>query len=297
MSSATEAGGLRDLALPPPRVWLHLATAVGEAAAGPEATARVTVARGTRAAGAADAAGPAYAAGARIPDGHWQPLDAAVGAGLRQVPADAGPDEVIRLLHIPAAVTAPFRAIGPGDAADGARIAAWLRSPAGAAAEREAVAFARTLLARGDDCVTIGCTVHGPGQCTTTVDPAVGQRIGLHVDSWDGWNFAAPGGPRPRRTRLCINLATTPRFLLFMRLAITDVWSLASPADRQLGPTPLLQAFLRANPAVPVYRLEVRPGEGYIAPVDAMPHDASTLGSRGTDLSLSLIGHFDALAA
>ena len=291
MSCAGEPAATRAPSLPAPRFWLRLS------AAGAEAAVRVAVAPGTRAAGTADAAGPAYAAGARIPAGNWQRLDDDCSAGLQHLPPDAGPDDVIRLLRIPARVTAPFRDIGVDGTADGARIAAWLQSPAGVAAEHEAVAFARSLLARDDDCVTIGCAIHGPGQCTTTVDPAVGQRIGLHVDSWDGWDFAAPGGRRPRRSRLNINLATTPRYLLFMRLDITDVWALAGPADRQLGPTPLLQAFLRANPGLPVYRLEVQPGEGYIAPVDAMPHDATTLGSRGTDLSLSLIGHFDALAA
>lgn len=242
---------------------------------------RLAVSPGTRAVRDEDGAGlsdacpyaPAYAPEARLPLDAWQELGDAATAELLRVPAGG---TVIRLLRLPEQVTAGFR-------------------DAGSAAERVGLDYARSLLPPGADCVSLGCDVRAAGQCTTTVDPAVGRRIGLHVDSWDGWNFHAPASARPRRTRLNLNLAGTPRYLLFMRLNIGDIWAAADAHDRKLGPTPLLQAFLRSRPAAPVYRLEIRPGEAYIAPTDIMPHDSSTLGARQADVSLSLIGHFDAI--
>ena len=58
----------------------------------------------------------------------------------------------------------------------------------------------------------------------------------------------------------------------------------------------LLQSFLLSHPHLPVYRLAIRPGEAYIAPIEVMPHDSSTYGMRANDISLSAVGHFDPLA-
>jgi hypothetical protein len=63
-----------------------------------------------------------------------------------------------------------------------------------------------------------------------------------------------------------------------------------------LGPTRLLQSFLLSHPHLPVYRLAIRPGEAYIAPIEVMPHDSSTYGMHVDDVSLSAVGHFDPLA-
>jgi len=239
-----------------------------------------------------DRAGPGYAPEARIPVPEWRPLDETELAAIGDLARAGKPGNVIRVIPVPAEVTAPYRELGLGSASTEAEAAELLKGGRAGAAERRSVEFARSLLARPDGLECIGCGVRGPGQTTTTFDDAVQRRIGLHVDSWDGWDFAAPGSGPPRRHRLNINVGGSSRHLLFLRVSILDIWQSAPPAARLLPPTRLLQAFLAVQPAVPVYRLEVRPGEAYIAPIEIMPHDATTLGAAVVDASVSVIGHF-----
>jgi hypothetical protein len=50
---------------------------------------------------------------------------------------------------------------------------------------------------------------------------------------------------------------------------------------------------MEAFPSYPVLRLEIRPGEAYIAPTEIVIHDATTMGKEFTDATFTVLGNFD----
>jgi hypothetical protein len=59
------------------------------------------------------------------------------------------------------------------------------------------------------------------------------------------------------------------------------------PACELVGP-----AFMSRFPGYPIVRVRIGPGEAYIAPTDNVIHDASTIGSEGLSITLTLRGWF-----
>lgn len=240
--------------------------------------------------------GPAYAPDARIPAPAWQDLPDDELQALQSIPPTAGRNNVIRIFTVPDRVIEPFhRQYARGSAASWNGAGA-LREPGFDAAEREALPYIESIASSSDGLAFLGREIRRPGQVTTTIDERLGQRVGMHIDSWDGWDPADNDGRHRCRTRLSINVGSVPRYLLFMQVPRTAILRGAHEAMIALGPTHLLQSFLVRHPHLPVYRLAIRPGEAYIAPIDGMPHDSSTYGMQVDDISLSAVGHFDPLA-
>jgi hypothetical protein len=257
---------------------------------------RVMVSGGTTTPQQAPDRGPAYMAEARVPTLDWRAVAEHDFRRLQAVPASAGRGNVIRIMRVPDEVIRPFRAARRRDGAVTWNGAGALREPGFEDAEREAQPYIRSLALTADGLSFLGREVRRPGQVTTAIDERLGLRVGLHVDSWDGWHPDHAGGRGEYRTRLSINLGTATRYLLFMQVPRDAVLQGVDEARIALGPTRLLQSYLEAHPDVPVYRLAIRPGEAYIAPIDAMPHDSSTWGMGVDDVTLSAVGHFDTLA-
>src|SRR5207245_3971045 len=117
------------------------------------------------------------------------------------------------------------------------------------------------------------------GLLTTTRDPNKGnKRLGLHVDSHERRPLASRSASR---RLLSVNLAHEPRAFLFVALSIASIFdALGRPADddpgRQPNATALGRRFLTSLPDCPVFRLELRPGEAYLAPVQNVIHDGSS---------------------
>ena len=141
----------------------------------------------------------------------------------------------------------------------------------------------------------LGYASYTAGFHTVTFDAVTARFIGLHIDDLDGL-------PIERReestTRLCVNLGLNARYLLFINVSTLLIAAmLAGDATGgsfiHLRSTPLIHAFLKAFPEYPVTRLEVRPGEAYIAPTENMIHDGSTLGMSGMDHQVTLRGIID----
>jgi len=258
---------------------------------------RVMVSGGTTTPQHAPDGGPAYVAEARVPTPDWHALPGHDFRTLQAVPASAGRGNVIRIIRVPDEVILRFRSARRTDGVVTWNGAGALREPGFEAAERDAQPYIRSLALTAEGLSFLGREVRRPGQTTTAIDERLGLRVGLHVDSWDGWHPDHAGGRNDCRTRLGINLGSETRYLLFMQVARDAVLKDVDEEMIVLGPTRLLQRYLEAHPDVPVYRLAIRPGEAYIAPIDAMPHDSSTCGMSVDDVTLSAVGHFDTLAS
>jgi hypothetical protein len=123
--------------------------------------------------------------------------------------------------------------------------------------------------------------VHGlnyaPGGLeTVTVNPLTNKFIGLHIDSWDGKTYEER---RAARTRISVNVGRVSRYLLVLNLAFDQGAQLIQQAfDLLATPTPhrVLPTLFWLFPELSVLRIEIGPGEAYVADTDNLIHDAST---------------------
>jgi len=234
-----------------------------------------------------------FGAGARIAAGNWRP-----------VPPD-GPDG-------PGGFTAPaaeFRtgrgvALFPGPPGIGELIARWAVGGAGTgveAAGRRARAIAREAMsalapfAAGlsqeplPAAPPYGIVVNHPDDPAVTIDPRSGERIGLHIDSWER---LPPAGRDASSNRICLNLGREPRWLVFVPVPVAVLARQDEPRQRRLPAPELPGWYFAAHPDCTVLRLRVDPGWGYVAPTENMIHDGSTSGSTGTGAALFVRGRF-----
>lgn len=130
------------------------------------------------------------------------------------------------------------------------------------------------------------CVSMSPGGLNTITPNRDRSLTGLHVDSWDGLVL---GERRRGSNRLVINIGTSPRYLIFSPYEVAVIaeamgWSDETGLD-------VARAFLQGDRRV--YRLEVRPGEAYLAPTENFIHDVSSIGSDGPDRALMLRGFLE----
>lgn len=141
--------------------------------------------------------------------------------------------------------------------------------------------------------VNIGTKAFGhytrPRDLIVTSVGHTGLMVGLHIDSWFNSDMADRLSGLPNR--MCINLGPERRFFMFMNLPLTKLRErLGRPVtDAFYFPAEFMEAF----PDYPVIRLEVRPGEAYIAPTEIIIHDATTVGKEFTDATFTILGNFD----
>jgi hypothetical protein len=139
----------------------------------------------------------------------------------------------------------------------------------------------------------------------TTVSTATGRRVGLHLDCWDQL------APRERwrgSNRICLNLGTSPRGLLFIPIPATEFADHLSaagvdidhdadaPVDR-FAVSSLARRYLEAFPNQTVVRVTLQPGEAYIAPTENLIHDGYAPPGSEADLSLTVRGCFAPIEA
>ncbi|WP_160353896.1 phosphotransferase family protein [Sphingorhabdus profundilacus] len=149
------------------------------------------------------------------------------------------------------------------------------------------------LLDRDDSLALFGpalsaCVSQSPAGLNTVTPNPDRSLAGLHVDSWDGFVLAER---RRGSNRLVVNVGAYPRYLLFVPYEVAGMdetlgWS--DETGRDIARQFLLQSDRR------VFRLEIRPGEAYLAPTENMIHDASSLGAESPDRALMLRGFLQA---
>ncbi|MFF5538549.1 radical SAM protein [Streptomyces cinerochromogenes] len=135
-----------------------------------------------------------------------------------------------------------------------------------------------------------------PGGLTATKDTVTGRPgihyVGMHVDSW----VDTPLSMREySQNRICINAGHSPRYFLFINVTLARMNAILNGTElssMSYYGSDLGHEFMAAFPHYPVVRLEVQPGEAYIAPTENIIHDGSTLGMTHQDLAIHLIGSF-----
>lgn len=114
------------------------------------------------------------------------------------------------------------------------------------------------------------------------------RRVGLHLDTW---NHVALEARLSSRNILLVNLGRCDRHFLYINLDVVAMRAFVPDASDD--PDRLADAFMRRFPNYPVVKLRVSPGEAYIAPVQAVIHDACTDASHQLDIHVAYLGRFD----
>lgn len=140
-------------------------------------------------------------------------------------------------------------------------------------------------------------------ECHTLTADIVDNRaihVGLHTDKWDKSSFE---NLSHTTKRMCINLGLQERYFLFINISLKQMYegiknnsSVKLPIQYDSFENPfdnlVLHEFKSHYPNYPVTRIKLYPGQAYIAPVENMFHDGSTLGTSNLDVTLSVRGHF-----
>lgn len=132
----------------------------------------------------------------------------------------------------------------------------------------------------------LGFHTNEPGLPTSTQDLTltIPLFIGIHLDSWDESRI-----PRSaRRNRFKVNTGTETRYFIFHPKPIHQITEF-SELGSKVGRTEI-RSYLKNNSIL--YKLAVRPGEGYLAPTENLLHDATTLGMKEPDRGVTALGLF-----
>lgn len=135
-----------------------------------------------------------------------------------------------------------------------------------------------------------GLTFDPPGLETVSID-ASRKYVGLHVDYWD----RKPLSERHSSpSRLCVNIGTESRHLLYMNVGLERMAVMLREANVEPAEEPahLARQFMSSFPAYPVIRLLIEPGEAYIAPTEYIIHDASSAEASGRTQHLAFRSDF-----
>lgn len=142
--------------------------------------------------------------------------------------------------------------------------------------------------------LTGGIGINAPRLLTTTRN-GNGKFVGLHVDSWDKHSLIERG---KSTNRIVVNLGREDRFFLFIRDTMMTVYNVVAkfspdtpPANYTNSINTISQYFMK-NPAIPVVRMRLKPGEAYIAPTENLIHDGCSQERTSSDIVLSLRGKF-----
>jgi len=132
---------------------------------------------------------------------------------------------------------------------------------------------------------SLGLGQNPPGMATVTRDPRSGLFVGLHVDTFEAYNEDRTSAGN----RLSINIGLAPRYFLFVPY---DFRALARAGNLSQASS-VVRRFFESQSAAPVVRVRINPGEAYIAPTEAIIHDASSSDGCDPDLHVTALGCFE----
>ncbi|TQF06915.1 hypothetical protein E6W39_37895 [Kitasatospora acidiphila] len=137
-----------------------------------------------------------------------------------------------------------------------------------------------------------GFALSGANTLTTTLNPASGRHIGIHLDNWDRLPYR---NRLQSRRRLCINAGPGARYLLLGSVDALAICRALHPDYQEHHPhTEDIRAYVSAGHCLKCLRIFLKPGEGYIAPTELLPHDGSTAGTTEPSTAAFWLGHWDA---
>jgi hypothetical protein len=249
---------------------------------------RLVVSRGTESAVLVNDGGPSYEEGAIVPHRPWGAIDESRDQ-IGVPDSNSSTCSCIWIIKIPDAMTRSFKEASCGLSSQ--RHANELMRNAHVAKGLSQIrSYCLDYLSNTENFKTQGVSVRQPGLVTTTIDVRKNLRIGIHMDSWDQCSIYSRAGSR---NRLNVNLGSGSRFLIVGTTSIAEIATQIEPdLVSSLGPTELTREWYRRNPESPLYRIEVKPNEAYIAPTESLPHDSSTETKDDIDISFTMLGHF-----
>jgi len=125
--------------------------------------------------------------------------------------------------------------------------------------------------------------------CNNTFNKHDNEYLGMHLDSYERQML---NDRNKSRNRICINLGVQSRFLLFYRTPIMEMAKqIKSTSDNQ-NINEIYAKYMSLNIKEPIYRIEVKPFEFYIAPTESIIHDGSNWPSSSPDINLVFRGRF-----
>ena len=251
---------------------------------------RVRLSQGTCTVGEAGLAPADYKPGAIVPRSPWKSLSPSE-ANLLTRTTSAVRTDFVSVVRPPTDLVEQIRTL-VGDAGSG-RFVPDFTARNGNAELVESVAdrLAESFCAPLRDRRTLGLDIERREPGTVTRDLSDNLKLGLHIDTWSKSHradlLAAPN-------RMCLNIGTQSRYLIFSNILYHDALRLLGdhPDLDRRTPTDNARWFLALTPHYPVVRVEIRPGEAYIAPTDNLIHDGMNDGSAEPDVKFSVLGHF-----
>lgn len=135
-----------------------------------------------------------------------------------------------------------------------------------------------------------GLYVNPSNKSTIAFNEKINKFIGLHIDN--SLNRKVNEFDRPNR--ICFNISEESRFLIYSELKSSDLFEMAKCKNfRIVNDMDLVQFLYEYFPNHPLYKVEIKPGQAYIAPTDILIHDGSTLGNKKLDATFVVYGFFD----
>lgn len=132
--------------------------------------------------------------------------------------------------------------------------------------------------------------VRGSSSLSTTRHGEDHRLVGLHVDTWERKPVCDLDSAK---SRLCVNLGPGPRWFAFAPLDLYEIAERIGLSPKAVLSSSQVREWVRdQTTSVPVYRLRVKPGEGYIAPTERLLHDGLSSSRRGEWL-YTIFGKFD----
>jgi hypothetical protein len=159
-----------------------------------------------------------------------------------------------------------------------------VRPPEGLVSDRDRLAAWSLGLGGGNGWRALPLRAERPSNLpgVTTRAKRDGPYIGIHVDSFDG----APLRDRHlSRNRLCINLGSECRYLLFLETTIQELGQ--ATGHEEVWPN--YADDISTDSAI--IRMRIDPGEGYLAPTELLLHDGQAA-SNALDITMTYLAHF-----
>jgi hypothetical protein len=130
-----------------------------------------------------------------------------------------------------------------------------------------------------------------PGLITMTRAVDQDARVGLHFDMWDR---LAVDDLESGSNRISINLGPSDRYFIFLNQTAAGMATILNregvPFKRDVHS--IGAAFMSAFPDYPIVRLQLQPGDAYIAPTENILHDGNSSDVVDINHYLSVRGQF-----
>lgn len=231
-----------------------------------------------------------------IPKEPWLNLNLNQKQTLLDLPTfnDYNKREIVSVIKIPQKYLDPFYSLGTNSIEKPQELATILSHSKYKDATYEINQYLYQYLDNTVNVKPLELTYRKANILTVTRDDTRKCYLGLHLDNWD----KLPLSDRTKsRKRVCINLGKDDRFLLFINLSLQKMLSILQAGDYQFNLTDHLRtigySFMKTYPDYPVVKLQIKPGEAYIAPTENLFHDGCTIGQKHIDIHLTVLGHFN----